>query len=340
MVSKQQANGLPDTSPLPADKMGSISLTALPARVLLTISDFSPILTTPPPRHTSTPATMKPANASALTQEDEKVPRAPPGVPYEIRAISNKGYGVFATQFLKRGTRILADDPLLIVPIEEYLEADIKEVFDELTLEQQRLYFSLHSAHGQDPAKWPSKIHPSVPERERSRILEQHNARLGKEPSLVSIFQTNCMEVEDGAGIFPNAARFNHSCNPNAVFSWNEGIRKEVIHATRDIAEGEEITLSYCNITYDKDERTWQLKHYGFKCDCEACTGDISDINSFASKSADRRWQLRELEEDFVGKRGSHLERGMETEGFVEKLLQYVKVLLEEGDYGEKLAHA
>lgn len=317
-----------------------MSLTALPARASLSTKNvLSPILTIPLSRHLSPAATM-PSVVTARPLENDEIPRVPPGVPYEIRAVPNKGYGVFATQFIKRGTRILTDDPLLIVPIEEYYEADIKEVFDNLTPEEQRLYFSLHSAHGQDPANWPSKIHPSVSDRERARILEQHNARLGKEPNLVSIFQTNCMEVNDGAGIFPHAARFNHSCNPNAVFSWNDATKKEVIHAIHDIDEGEEITLAYCDITLDKAMRTWQLKHYGFKCACEACTGDDSDLNSFAARSGDRRYRLKELNEEFVGLWGSFLERGMQTEGFVEKLLEYVKLLLEEGDYTERLAHA
>jgi hypothetical protein len=34
---------------------------------------------------------------------------------------------------------------------------------------------------------------------ERKRINEQHQARIGKEPILVSIFQTNCMDTNKGA---------------------------------------------------------------------------------------------------------------------------------------------
>lgn len=146
---------------------------------------------------------------------------------YETRFIPGKGYGCFAIKPLKRGTRILADSPLLIVPIGHYLQSDIEAAFEKLSSAEKTLYFSLHSGHGQDPRNWPDKIHPEVAGRERQRIKEQHNARVAKEPSLISIFQTNCMELGKGAAVFPNAARFNHSCCPNACFNWNPAIHKE-----------------------------------------------------------------------------------------------------------------
>jgi hypothetical protein len=171
---------------------------------------------------------------------------------YEIRAIPGKGNGCFALKLIKRGTRMLEDDPLLIVPIAHYLQHDIQTAFDKLSATEKELYFTLHSGHGQDPKIWPSRIHESVSAHDRQRIQEQHAARTGKDPSLISIFQTNCMEMDKGAAIFPKAARFNHSCNPNACFSWNSAIGKETIHAMNDVQPGEEITLSYCDMIHDK----------------------------------------------------------------------------------------
>ncbi|KAF2275738.1 SET domain-containing protein [Westerdykella ornata] len=267
----------------------------------------------------------------------EETPKAPENPFYEIRPVPGKGYGCFAIKNIKRGTRILADDPLLVVPIAEYFETDIKEEFAKLSPKDQALYFTLHSAHGQDPKNWPKHIHPTVEGRERCRIEEQHKARTGKEPTLISIFQTNCMEMDGGAAVFPNAARFNHSCNPNACFSWNPAIRKETIHAIRDIKKDEQITLSYCDITHDKATRRWELKHYGFICDCPACVGD--DPQSFAGKSETRRYRLMELEQEFRLTRGEYIGFGVSQPGFIEKLLEYATLLLEEGDYTVRLAN-
>jgi len=202
----------------------------------------------------------------------------------------NKGYGCFAIKDLKRGTRILTDSPLLIVPIAHYLKSDVEEAAKKLSASERALYFSLASAHGQDKRKWPSRVHESVRGRELQRITEQHEARVSQSPSLVSIFQTNCMEMNNGAAVFPHAARFNHSCNPNANFTWNAAIGKETVHVINDVMAGDEITFSYCDMAKEKTLRAWELKHYGFVCDCRACSEDEDDLETFAHQSAERRY--------------------------------------------------
>jgi hypothetical protein len=167
--------------------------------------------------------------------------------------------------------------PLLSVSIWHYLAEDIAAAFSTLTPSQQALYYTLHSGHGQPLSAWPSKIDPDVTGRELQRIQEQHDARTGASASIISIFQTNCMEMGSGAAVFPNAARFNHSCVPNACFTWNEGIERETIHTMRDVKKGEEITLCYVNMEHGKVLRAYELKHYGFVCGCEAC-GDADDV--------------------------------------------------------------
>ena len=105
------------------------------------------------------------------------------------------------------------------------------------------------------------------------------------------------MEKDSGAAVYVHASRFNHSCNPNAGFNWNPAIQKETIHAAQDIAAGEEITLSYCDATQNRAARLYQLKHYGFECDCPACADD-DDPESFAAQSAARRYRLSELQRE------------------------------------------
>lgn len=258
---------------------------------------------------------------------------------YVVRLIPGKGYGCFASMPLKRGVRILEERPLLVVPKANYLSHDIQAAFDALHPAQRQAYFELHSGHGQDPARWPSRIHESVSAYERQRIKEQHDARVGKEATLISIFQVNCMECDGGAAVFQSASRFNHSCNPNACFTWNSALQKETIHAMRDIAAGEEITLSYCDMTHDKQLRAWELKHYGFVCDCRACTENEDDEGSFAYQSAMRRFRLQELDRETRYLRGRKLEEGAKEEGFVKKLLEMAALHKQEGDWTARLAN-
>jgi hypothetical protein len=200
-----------------------------------------------------------------------------------------------------------------------------------LSAKQKEIYFSLHSGHGQDPKLWPSRIHESVGAHEKKRIGEQHQARVGKEATLISIFQINCMEMNNGAAVFPHAARFNHSCNPNACFTWNATIGKETIHAMSDIQPGEEITLSYCDMMH--------VKHYGFVCDCRACAEDEDNESTFAHQSGVRRYRLQELKRETQLLRGARLEQGAMQEGFVKKLLEMAALHQQEGDFTARLAH-
>lgn len=225
-----------------------------------------------------------------------------------------KGLGVIATRPICKGELVLAESPLMRITMSHYLAEDVEAVFETLGEEQKVAYMSLASAHGQDPSLYPSATSPSVTnKRERRRIQEQHEARTNDVRTVFSIFITNAMQVEEGAGIFELASRFNHDCVPNACFSWDEGRQLETVHAVKDITEGEascpipfigdvfridaaqEITLCYCDPYFDISMRRWELKHYGFQCRCKACINP-DDPKSFAFASRERRWKLRELD--------------------------------------------
>jgi len=190
-------------------------------------------------------------------------------------------------------------------------------------------------------------------------IEEQHNARISPHPTLLSIVQTNAMQISPhhqhspttsfpastnggGAGVFQIASRFNHSCVPNAHFSWNErlggGEGRMTVHVVKDVKEGEEITLSYCDPYYDPALRGWELQHYGFVCDCAAC-GDSGVEESFAAGSLQRRARLREIEEDVLSREGGLVseEENGDGDGVAERkvrpegLLETVRLCREEG---------
>lgn len=107
-------------------------------------------------------------------------------------------------------------------------------------------------------------------------------------------FETNrfTLRSSDGSpsrlGIFPNvhhpghafkqhcadrhqAARFNHSCAPNVYHRYNSNIGCLTMHALRHIQPGEEICTAYIDICHDTAERRRILRHWGFKCCCQAC---------------------------------------------------------------------
>ncbi|KAK6431839.1 hypothetical protein LTR95_011996 [Oleoguttula sp. CCFEE 5521] len=119
-----------------------------------------------------------------------------------------KGRGVFASQPLKRGTH-LETSPVLILPPSEVTTHTSKTLLNHYTY------------------NWPLQVSPPTttsPDAVMSRVA-------GSQVTQAIIF---------GLG-----SLFNHSSNPNVV--WTRDLEREcVVYKTlRDIAEGEELCISY-----------------------------------------------------------------------------------------------
>jgi hypothetical protein len=89
-----------------------------------------------------------------------------------------------------------------------------------------------------------------------------------------------------GLGVFPLAARFNHSCIPNCTQSFiscDQTVRL-FVYANRDILEGDELTIAYIDVGTSTSRRRQQLlSSYGFYCHCSRCstTNDDGVVNAF-----------------------------------------------------------
>ncbi|EJD51244.1 hypothetical protein AURDEDRAFT_41952, partial [Auricularia subglabra TFB-10046 SS5] len=92
------------------------------------------------------------------------------------------------------------------------------------------------------------------------------------------IFHTNNMELDvtpepDArhrfVGCFPVLARANHDCGPSANYYFVFGTFCGELRAARDIAAGEEITISYCDLLRPRRERQDRLQSlFAFRCRC------------------------------------------------------------------------
>lgn len=98
-------------------------------------------------------------------------------------------------------------------------------------------------------------------------------------------------------GIFPQASRINHSCIPNAYFTWNPELGQSgllTVYAIVHIPKDAEIVVDYCSVDSLKNarDRHQDRLHYGFKCTCPACRTNTA----FARKSDERRERMKVLE--------------------------------------------
>lgn len=199
--------------------------------------------------------------------------------PFTIQPIPGKGKGLVATQTVKPGETILTEPPLFTTASlsnPATFEKDLGSIVKSLPKDGQRAFLSLHNNNpGSDPF---------------TNIVRSNGYPLGPN--------------SDVGAIFPLVARLNHSCKPNAQHAWNEAKGVEVVHAVREVKEGEELTLSY-SMGGPSQERRGSLKEYfGFDCQCEACTLPEPEL-----KASDARLQRAQKLDEAIGdpKRVRHL---------------------------------
>lgn len=81
-----------------------------------------------------------------------------------------------------------------------------------------------------------------------------------------------------GLGLFRTVALTNHSCQPNLEVDFRSS-SQAVVRALCDIAEGDELFISYIDEHAPLDIRQVQLRaRYGFRCACPKCVVQAADL--------------------------------------------------------------
>jgi hypothetical protein len=190
-------------------------------------------LTPAPPSPPPTPNTIHPP---PLRQPETL------GTLITIRDSPGRGKGVFALIDIPRRTVLLAESPLVTL-IDTGTRADpLDSAVAELSPAARASFFSLH-----------------------------HHASGGRESRSRAIVYSNGYSIRDdlATGVFETASRINHSCVPNASYTWvargKDGVGRMVFWSRDGIRGGEEVLVDY-------GHRREVLKRiYGFECDCGGC---------------------------------------------------------------------
>jgi len=208
----------------------------------------------------SYPAFTHPDTIKGINQD---LVRTIPAV-YEVKEFPGKGMGLVAKTHIRRGDLIMANTPSLMIDYRS---------FEELTKEE---YLQLQ-VHAVD--------YLPAPHRSAVLNLSTHDGAAGLPPTAVveKIASTNAFDIDPDTDdaeqdngfyvVFPEIARMNHDCRPNADYRFSYQTLTQYIHATRPINPGEEITLSYINPIMRHEARVKKLKGtWGFQCACDLCT--------------------------------------------------------------------
>lgn len=242
-----------------------------------------------------------------------------------------RGLGLFTTRSIPAYSEILREAPLILLEPTD----DLPQLYEQ--------FISLRKP-GSDEAlqrRYLALSHQEVPQRDqrlREKLTERgFDAATVEEMVLVaSIMQTNAFNVDVGNGmgcnhraLFPQIARINHSCVPNAhvcyypssttttitatektASSLHHHRRRQegrmVIHALRNLHEGEEVQIAYFSILLSRPERQTKAQKWGFTCRCPACEllpRFDNDTDDDDGKIMRRHEQVRTAVVDFTTKK-------------------------------------
>jgi hypothetical protein len=246
---------------------------------------------------------------------------------YALQDVPGKGKGLVAIKKISKGTRILSEEPVIMIPGNklniEQLQISIYQQVATLSEHQQQAFLSMHN------------IHPYRDAAER----------------YLGIVRTNSLPAEangDKGAIFIEACRINHACDNNAQKSWNEKIKRHTVHAMRDINKGEEITITYLSPLKNSTTRQKILQEkFGFRCLCHLCS-----LPPEQNQESDRRLEEIHRLDDVIDQLGPegildsplwtlryfdqqvrlYIEQGREDVGFAQALVHAAQLAIANSD--------
>ncbi|KXH51471.1 TPR domain-containing protein [Colletotrichum simmondsii] len=187
---------------------------------------------------------------------------------FTVRQAIGKGLGVFASKPILTGQRILTDQALLTIT-----SSDSNSVLRQAQLLSTTGRNSLLSL-STNPSK--SSVFSWLESIWRSKSTPQDTV---SNHTILNIFRNNNFNIGNQTqALFPQVARLNHSCVPNAQGNFNKDLNAFTIHATRNIEPEEEITISYLDehLGLRQFRQTALHDGYGFTCGCSACSTTTS----------------------------------------------------------------
>lgn len=274
---------------------------------------------------------------------------------------------MIATQAIIRGTRILAETPLI-----EFSVARREQFYEDAFWGAGK--FSGAVQVNQEVANLSTAeraVYNSLKRHKKTPVTLQRESDPDGRPLTVAQWEclnrahTNAFkrEYEDASGVgrvvfavFNQISLFNHSCRPNAIYQWDDerdngkgGHGQGVVHTLRSIAAGDEITLCYASflgfVLKSRDDRRKELNEtWKFQCACVACSDTAQDAQRQTARELDRTLEdveppTRAIPGD-THNRGNQLEKHKTFAKHLENLTQFTVLLKALGVTDTRLADA
>ena len=197
---------------------------------------------------------------------------------FSVKEVPNKGQGLVAVRPIGRGELLLTEAPLFsLMPSPS--NSAVLFALSQCTRDEQRQYFALSNSH-------------------KERLL----------PAL-GVFESNALSyhtvdydmdgvVQELAGLFLIASRFNSSCTPNVSRCWDPAQQIMIFRTMQSIQEGEELCLNDCDVLGTKEQRRDDIvQKRNFICRCEVCESEGQE----SAESDHRRSTIARLFDEVGG---------------------------------------
>ncbi|KAM3418985.1 hypothetical protein BST61_g4942 [Cercospora zeina] len=196
----------------------------------------------------------------------------------EVRSAGEgRGRGLFTTRPIPAFTGILSESPAILLRPTD----DLPQLYEQYLALREPGSDALHK-------KYMALSYHDLPQRDarlRAKLAERGFDHSGIEEMVrvASIMQNNAFNVDLGRGtgdshraLFPDVARVNHSCTPNAHVCFYQPENPDdrgrmVIHSLRELQADEEVLIAYFSILLPRTERQTKASKWGFRCQCPAC---------------------------------------------------------------------
>ncbi|PLW14490.1 hypothetical protein PCANC_05567 [Puccinia coronata f. sp. avenae] len=198
--------------------------------------------------------------------------------PYKLMHMPSKGgLGAVADRGIKIGDLVIMDYSLVVITadlsalsVEEW-GPRFKYMVDLLPFKGRQLFAKQHGV-GDDEISWITSAFQRNVFSAPQDNDEPGGCAFAPEPACKSPHWNHS----------GNMSYLNHDCRPNVAYRFNNETLQVEMRALREIAPGEELTISYIKLVDSRAERQKSLYHsYGFHCGCSQCS--ISDAESRAS---------------------------------------------------------
>ncbi|KAK0728850.1 hypothetical protein B0T26DRAFT_739060 [Lasiosphaeria miniovina] len=186
--------------------------------------------------------------------------------PYAIVSIPGRGRGAVATRRIAQFETIMTSFPAVVA---------------------DNVFFPEEDGGGPAEGRW--LFQRALDQlADRQRFLGLARSKGPHVHAVEDVLRTNAFGItvngRDAKGLYPEIARLNHACDPNAYGRFTKTDLALSAVATRDIVPGEEITISYLPLGMPTAYRARGLANWNFNCTCTLCSSPAA-----ARAASDRR---------------------------------------------------